>query len=176
MCDWPNSRSVAADLGRFPGAKILAFILLMASAGHPASAADTVVLGRALSDKYINKVKIECPADTICLDVWFKWVIEAERTINGPRLAGRVVAARLQHVDVTNTFLKSLRLFVLRPIDDEKQRSLLGADYYLVDMSKPSEMYCLWLDPKTEDLSTDDVFEAGEGDLRRYCFELPDRR
>jgi hypothetical protein len=82
----------------------------------------------------------------------------------------------MQHVDVTREFLKSLRLFVLRPIDDEKQRSLLGADYYLVDMSKPIEMYCLWLDPKAEGLSTDDVVESGEGNSKRHCFELQDKR
>jgi hypothetical protein len=175
MCDWPNSRWLAAGQEGFAGAVLLALALLTVAVCPQALAADTIVLGHALSDKYIDKIKIDCPADEICLDVWYRWIIEADQTVSGPRLPGRVVAAQMQHVDVTHAFLKSLRLFVLRPIDDQKQRSLLGADYYLVDMSKPSRMYCLWSDPKAEGLSIDEVFVAGEEHSSRYCFVLPGR-
>lgn len=88
-------------------------------------------------------------------------------------VAGRPIAMRMQHTTVIHSYEKRLRLFVLRAIQDPKQRALLKADYYLVDASEQFPMYCVWTDPRASGLKVDEVFEAGAAGERRYCFELP---
>jgi hypothetical protein len=114
-----------------------------------------------------------CPENSICLHSWWKWVIDIDKTVSGPRASGRIVAARMQHTSLLPANLKRFRLFVLKPIEDPKQRALLRADFYLEDFSWASTMYCLYQDPKEFGLALEDTYVAGTDDSKQYCFELP---
>ena len=141
----------------------------------PASAEDTVVLGRLWKNVPMEYVADTCPENSICLQSWWKWVIDIDKTVSGPPASGRIVAARPQHTSLYGPNLSRFRLFVLRPIVDQKQRKRLRADYYLEDVSFMTEMYCLAQNPTEFGLSPERTFISGDGEERRYCFELPDK-
>jgi len=147
-------------------------LLAIALSSQPAYAEDSVILGRALSHKYIENVETVCPPEYMCVSAWYRWALNAHTTLRGPELSGRVIAARSQHTGFVRSYEKSLRLFVLRPIDDEEQRRLLRADYYILDMSAPREMYCLDNETNQLGIAAEDKFTA-PGARDRYCFELP---
>lgn len=111
------------------------FILAFCQEATAAAAADSVVSGRAISNMYMDHVKIDCPKGDICMDAWFRWSIDVAKTLRGPSITGRVIAVRMQHSTVIPSYERRLRSFVLRPIDDPKQRALLRSDYYLVSTS-----------------------------------------
>jgi len=79
----------------------------------------------------------------------------------------------MQHTSLDPRFKKDVRLFVLRPIDDQAQRAKLRAEYYLEDMSEPRKMFCLSQDPKELGLDAERTYVAGSGDAKTHCFELP---
>lgn len=154
--------------------KIFTLLVVTLLACPQALAADTFVLGHALSNTFMDYAKIDCPAGHICLDGWSKWVIEVDTTLSGPALTGRIIAARMQHTTVHPSYRKRLRLFVIRPIENPKQRAFLRANYLLVDTSERHQMYCLWEDPKKAGLAVDKLFGGAVDGSTRYCFELPD--
>src|SRR5688572_10448947 len=132
-------------------------ILLVASGTH---AEHSVVLGRALENRWIRDVEVPCPENHICQDVWVRWVIDAKRTLNGPELRGRVTAAAIQHTEVVRSYQDRIKLFVLTPIDSPEDRRLLRADYYLSDSSKLYEMYCLDKDTDSLQVSEEKKFKS----------------
>jgi hypothetical protein len=97
-----------------------------------ARAADSVVLGRAVSNTYNPDVNT-CPAPDVCTDPFFIWEISVSRTITGPPVIGRAHASRIQHTGFVRAYMRRKRVFLLRPIDDLEQRALFHADYDLVD-------------------------------------------
>ena len=135
-----------------------------------ASAEDSVVLGRSLGHMHIEEAEINCPPEYICMDAWFRWTIKPEKTVAGPKLSGRITAARIQHTEFVRSYERTLRLFILTPIEDAEQRALLKADYLLRDVSAVHEMYCV---RNSIDLGieADEKLESEDGE--RYCFELP---
>ena len=139
-----------------------------------ARAADSVVVGRAVSNTYIPGVEGACgpiTADELCMDVWFVWKISVSRTISGPPIIGRVRASRPQHATFVRSYMRQNRLFLLRPIDDPEQRTLLQADYHLVDMS---EDQCLDARPRELNGADVQITHTERGDV--YCFVLDDKR
>jgi hypothetical protein len=139
-----------------------------------APAADSVVFGRAMSNTYIPDVDGACgplAADDVCMDVWFVWAISVKRTVGGPPVTGRVRAARAQHSQFDRRYMRSNRLFLLRPIDDPEQRALLRADYRLIDMSVDE---CLEAKPKGLDAAEIHVRHNERGDV--YCFAADGKR
>lgn len=133
---------------------------------------ESVVLGRALKNGYIEDVEIPCPPERICMDAWFRWTVTVDTTLHGPKVSGRIVAARIQHAQFVPRHQKKLRMFVLDRIEDETQRKLLRAEYYLRDMSIVHEMYCL--DSETElGIDAEDKL-TGPGIQDQYCFKLPE--
>lgn len=128
-----NPDSTEARDGELMRVWILGLLLL--GLCQEATAADSVVSGRAISNAYIDYVKIDCPKGDICMDAWFKWTIDAKKTLRGPPVTGRVAAVRMQHSTVIPSYERRLRLFVLRPIENPKWRALLRSDYYLVSTS-----------------------------------------
>jgi hypothetical protein len=94
---------------------------------------DSVVLGRGVANQYYADLR--CPTDSICLDALYKWQLQAARTIAGPSVRGRVGALIAQHTDATRKFVRSVELFVLRPIQDPVLRKASGAQYYLLSLS-----------------------------------------
>jgi hypothetical protein len=111
------------------------FTLAFCREATAVAAADSVVSGRAISNVYMDHVKIDCPKGDICMGAWFKWSIDVAKTLRGPSITGRVSAVRMQHSTVVPSYEKRLRSFVLKPIEDPKQRALLRSDYYLVSTS-----------------------------------------
>jgi hypothetical protein len=155
--------------------KSVIFLLAAVFAAHCADAADTVVIGRALDQREAPGEDNGCapPAespDTICIaHPWFQWTLSIDRTLSGPPLSGRVIAARRQHTGTIRSYLRAYRLFVVQPIEDRAERRRLGADYYLVDMSEAH--YCISSDPEELGLHVPTIVEKSNyGDT--YCFAL----
>lgn len=155
--------------------KSFSLALLAMTALSGASVADSVVLGRVASSKHADDVDVPCPEDAICLHSWWRWVINVNETLSGPKIHGRVVSARMQHTDMLRSAQRRQQLFVLKPIESDEQKNLLKADFYLEEMSAASKMYCLWTDPKQVGLDAD-AYASREGDDKRYCFELPEKQ
>ncbi len=156
----------------------------------------TVVLGK-ITRQYVIKESPPCPARIVsanepvhvnqtftveelkdgelapvCIDAWIGFVISTSTTLAGQKVAGRIRAARIQHAVIT-TFNRS-KLFVLRPIEDALMRKAIKADFYLMDLSAPNDMYCLQWDPKIYGLTEfDAAARVSIGtDESRYCFKL----
>ncbi len=149
----------------------LLFALWLACAS--AIAQDSVVVGRLVENAPMSYVPNECPENFVCLRSWWKSVIRIEKTIQGPQLTGEVDAAVLQHADLNPAFKAGVRLFVLRPITDSQQVRKFRVSYYLQEMIRPRQMYCLSRPPKEYGLDIKSVYQTGEGDSASYCFELP---
>ena len=141
---------------------------------QPVVAADIVVLGRLVENEPMEYVPDECPENYICLRSWWKSVVNVRKTVHGPYLSGRVAAAVMQHTSMTPRYKRSLRLFVLKPIEDPAQRAKLRVDYYLDDVSEAYQMFCLRQDPKESGLKVEETYVAGTDDSKSYCFELPE--
>jgi hypothetical protein len=149
---------------------------------NAAWAAASVVLGRAVDQDDIEGLdngcesaeptKVERDFDTICLGYhWFQWTLSISRTLSGPKIEGRVVAAQQQHTWIQRSYQRAFRLFVLRPIDERAERERLGAEYYLVEASEPH--YCIDTDPQELDLDLGGVLVDDSGSRPTYCFSLP---
>jgi len=151
---------------------VLLVLVLAIMAPGAAGAADSVVIGRALSnaDTYIE---LACPENSICMDTWILWVISADQTLAGPQVHGRIRAVRIQHTTYIDSYLRQLRLFVLKPIEDAESRALFHADYYLQDVSAVHQMYCIDHKPADIGVKADDVFARSDAEHSKYCFEIP---
>lgn len=146
------------------GLIILAFSAEVAAA----TATDSLVSGHAISNTYMDYVKIDCPKGDICMDVWFRWTIDVEKTVDGPRVEGRIIAVRLQHTTVTGSYESRLRFFVLRPIQDPKWRALLRADYYLISTSLPERITEVHLTVLSSGICSVDRHKMNCSDISRY--------
>ena len=106
------------------------------------------------------------------MDAWFHWQIKTQRVIKGPKLRGRIIAARTQHAGYTRQFTKELRLFAVRPITDANVRAKLKADFFLQDMSVAHEVFCL--SSEIEVMVEDRHILLPKADGKTRCFGLPD--
>ena len=154
--------------------KFAVAIVLAVLTGQVSAADNIVVLGKLVYNEPMEYVPDECPEDSICLRSWWKSIVNVQKTIHGSAVSGRVAAAVMQHTLLNDRYKKSVRLFVLRPIDDPKQRAKLRVDYYLESMSEPYQMFCLSQDPKESGLDTKETYIAGTNDEKIFCFELPE--
>jgi hypothetical protein len=135
----------------------------------PARASETLVVGRASSQKIIENVEVPCPDDHICMHGWNRWVITIHRTVAGPPVSGRVRLAVIEHGLYGPDALKRFRAFVIAPIEDPEKRKLLGAEYYLLDRAVLHEVVCF--DRKPQMVEEDELFfgrAAGDG---QYCID-----
>lgn len=144
-------------------------ILCLSTLDSNAEDIDTVFVGRVISQKYSN-VKLHCPENTICMNVWYKWTLKVERVISGSQIRGRIVAFRMQHGDYTKAYLDNLKLFVIRPIKDAETKALLSGEYILVDKSIENKMYCLNQSPTELGLMNVDAYISSEKTSSKYCF------
>jgi hypothetical protein len=155
--------------------KLVAAFVCAIGLSQAAHGSDSVVWGRAVKNQALPDVESPCgePApDTICMVGWYRWTLVVDRTISGPSVAGRVVAANTQHTSVAPSAYRRARVFVLRPIDDPAERRRLRADYFLIDASWPH--YCLQGDPADLGLTVDYEY-VGRGDEGEvHCFPLPE--
>jgi hypothetical protein len=102
----------------------------------------------------------------------YLWEFDAKRTVTGPPVGGRVRVLATQHTDATSKFVRSVELFVVRPIDDPAVREAYGAEYYLVGLSPRYERstYCLPVNPTDIGLSMPSSEVTVEPDSGYYCF------
>jgi hypothetical protein len=134
--------------------------------GTPVFADDSVIIGRGISNSF--QFKVDCPADWLCVDAQYLWVLSADRTVVGPPIEGKVRAIAIQHVDATQTYVNSVELFVLSRISGP---SPSGADFWIVALSPryPDGRYCLSVDPSAIGLRLDPAkVSAHDGS---YCFD-----
>jgi hypothetical protein len=143
----------------------------------PAVAEDSVVLGHGISNAFLSRQACPQPTDTkfaaICMDANYVWVLDAVHTVAGPSVSGRVRAIASQHVDATDQFVKSVEIFVLRPIDDSALQKSSGATYYLVSLSARdvNGKYCLSVAPKDEGLKLDASEISVDPASGYFCFQ-----
>lgn len=154
--------------------KLFAALVLLALT-EGASAADIVVIGKLLKNEPMSYIADDCPADSICLKSWWISTIRVNRTIQGKLPSHRLVVAGLQHSDLKRGYKKAVRLFVLREIEDPKERIRLRASYYLIEMARSERMFCLSKDPSEFGLNVGETLSSSdEARNRQYCFELPE--
>jgi len=144
---------------------VLAALLAVGLPPLTASAASTVFLGQGKSQAYTGYA--DCPPDSFCWHVWYRWKIRVERTLTGPQLPASIVAVMSQHTGLVRPYPH--RVFVVSPIEDPETRARLHADYFVDDMATAAAMQCMELDPRQLGLDVQ-VFANGDG---TYCFEVP---
>lgn len=132
-----------------------------------ARAQTTIAIGRAIEHESID-VPIDCPADAICMDGWFRYTLRIERTVTGPKPAPRVRAVHMQHTGYVRRYLRELRVFVLRPITDAAERRRFGADYFLDSVAAETGFYCFRTRLPELDVDPDDVVTGADG---RVCVD-----
>ena len=122
-----------------------------------APAADSVVVGHGISNSYFSDAR--CAPDLICMEARYLWILDVRRTVSGPSVVGRIRVVASQHTDANEQFVKSVELFVLKPIDDSSLQRTSGARYYLVALSArdSSGNYCLSVDPGGAGLKLDSL-------------------
>jgi hypothetical protein len=136
----------------------------------PALSAESVVLGKGISNVYAAPVT--CPENSLCMDSTFLWVFRAKTTVSGPVIKGTIRVVASQHVDARTTFVKSVELFVVRPIEDAAVRKEFGAEFYLVSLSPryKGDKYCLTVNPNDVGLKLPIAQVAFDSDSGVYCF------
>jgi hypothetical protein len=148
------------------------FLLMSALGMVSTAAADSVVLGKGISNKHAGDLM--CPQNGICLDSVYLWELEAKRTVSGAPISGRVKALATQHTDATPEFARSVEIFVMRPIDDQAVRERYRADYYILALSPRHDgsMYCLAIDPKEAGLEIADSQVSVDSTSGYFCFAI----
>jgi len=155
--------------------RFVAFLGAIAIAS-PAFAEDSVVLGHGVSNAFLSRQPCPQPADKrlerICMDANYTWILDAVRTVAGPRIRGRVRAVASQHTAASAQFVKSVELFVVRPIEDPAIRRTDKATYYLVALSPLDSQgrYCLSVSPTEVGLTLDPAAVKADAASGYFCF------
>jgi len=143
-------------------------VFAFATLASSAFGADSVVVGRAISNTY--SAGLPCGENEICLDSIYLWVIDPAKALAGPKINGRITAETYQHVGVNRHYLRSLRLFVLRPLTEIRDARASDAKYYLVASSPiyKDGSYCISVDPTELGLALKNVRTGSDG---TFCFD-----
>jgi hypothetical protein len=141
--------------------------LLVAGQGW---AADTVLVGTGLTNSYVSAG--DCSPGAICLDAVYVWELEAKRVVAGPAVEGRIRALSAQHVGATPKYVRSVEVFVLRPVDNAQQRRDYGVTHALVALSPRyrGSRYCLSINPSEIGLKVPKEKISVEPGSGNYCF------
>ncbi len=153
----------------------LLFFLVGVFATSSAFSADSVVIGRGIKNYFL--LVPPCPQDpdsglvAICMDAEYVWELKANRSLVGPNIEGTVRAISYQHTEAKSEYVRSVELFVLRPISDPRIQNSSHAAYYMVESSPryADDFYCLE-DPIGLGLAIQesDIIVNGNGDR---CFK-----
>lgn len=148
----------------------VALLLIGGLVAASATAAESVVLGKGVSNAHAADVA--CTDIRSCMQSVYVWEFDADRTIAGPPVIGRVKVVATQHTDATSKFVRSVELFVVRRIDDPAVRKAYGAEYFLVGLSPRYERstYCLPVNPTDIGLNIPTSEVSVESDSGYYCF------
>jgi len=131
---------------------------------------DSVVLGSAVSNKYL--VSAACDPGDLCMDSYYLWVMDARKTVAGPPVKGRIMVMAAQHAEATSKFVRSVRLFVVSRINNAETRRNSKADYSLLAASPLYEggRYCLPMNPNSVGLPIEASHIVQESDSGFFCF------
>ena len=150
--------------------RLAAVVAIGLTAGGQAPAADSVVIGHGISNSFFSDAP--CAPDLICMAARYLWILDVRRTVSGPSVVGRIRVVASQHTDANEQFVKSVELFVLKPIDDSSLQRTSGARYYLVALSArdSSGNYCLSVDPGGAGLKLDSLQVSVDAKSGFFCF------
>lgn len=137
----------------------------------PAAAAGinaSVVLGHGVSNTFFSKAS--CARDSVCLDSWYVWKITVTQTVAGAAVPGIVSVLAEQHTEATTEFVRSVELFVLRPVTDAALSAASHSNFEVLAMSARDDhgRYCLPFTPSDVGLKLAPTEVDHSGD--RYCF------
>lgn len=120
---------------------LVSFLIVLMALPCAAQQGETVFCGRSLGHEGLDDVEVNCPENAICLHGWFRWRLKVDRVLSGNSLPSHLVAARTQHGAFRQAYEMQLRRFSVKSIEDEGQRRLLGADYYLMELPAVNEEF-----------------------------------
>lgn len=132
---------------------------------------DSIVLGRGISNEYISD--LPCPQGFICLDSMYLWEFAAKRTVVGPAVKGKVRFLAEQHTEALPKYVRSVELFILRPIEDKSVVESTGAHYYLLSLSPRYDngTFCVSVDPLEAGLKLARSDVTVDPDSGYHCFK-----
>lgn len=132
---------------------------------------DSVVLGRGISNEFVFNPP--CPEGSICLNSMYLWEFSAKRTVAGPTVKGKVRFLAAQHMDAAPKYVRSVELFILRPIEDKRVVESTGAHYYLRSLSPRFDngTYCVSVDPLEAGLELTKSDVTVDPDSGYHCFK-----
>jgi len=147
-----------------------ALFALACIAAMPALAVDSVVLGRGVSNDFF--AEIECSPTDLCMDSFYIWELDAKQTLAGPKVTGRVRAVIAVHTSATSKYVKSVELFVLRPVENFEANDSKSPAFNLVALSRryAGGKYCLDVDPLSVGLEV----ESTRSTNGLFCFRRAD--
>lgn len=126
-----------------------------------------IVAGYGVENSQMD-IQDECPKDTICPDLWFRYVVNVKKAIKG-KVEGQLIAVRKQHGELEMN-KGEVSIFILRKIDDHNLQKKLKAKFYLEEYSRPKTVYCF--DSKLENLglvTDDEITFTPSGMWETYC-------
>jgi hypothetical protein len=131
----------------------------------PAEGEASVVLGRALTNAHVPA--LACP-EASCWESAYAWDLEASRTLAGPDVRGRVRAVISAHGAANSKYVRSIELFVIRPLASDEVRITTGATHVVVAVATRTRegKYCLPTDPRSLGLNVD----SRQNDYGDFCF------
>jgi hypothetical protein len=106
------------------------------------------------------------------MDSLYVWELDAKRTVVGPTITGRVRAVVSVHALATSEFVRSVELFVLRPVEKSEADDPRSPTFSLLALSPryPGGKYCLYMDPRSVGLEV----ETSTSSDGMFCFRRSD--
>lgn len=98
-----------------------------------------IVAGYGMENLQMD-IQDECPKDTICPNLWFRYAINVKKAIKG-KAEGQLIAVRKQHGKLEMDE-EEVSIFVLSKIEDINLQKKLKAKFYVEEYSKPKTVYC----------------------------------
>lgn len=100
----------------------------------------------------------------------YVWQVKARRTLSGPIVRGKIRVIAASHAQPTDSYLKTVQLFVLAPVVGDGVAS--GAPEYSLIASSPlyrHDRYCIWPKPSEIAIPLSDA-EVVRNEHGAYCF------
>ncbi len=128
-----------------------------------------IVAGYGLENLQMD-IQDECPKDTICPNLWFRYVINVKKAIKG-NAEGQLIAVRKQHGELEMD-RGEVSIFILSKIDDSNLQKKLNAEFYVEEYSKPKTVYCFNSELEHIGLVTEDeITYTPSGMWKTHCIK-----
>jgi hypothetical protein len=128
-----------------------------------------IVAGYGLENLQMD-IQDECPKDTICPNLWFRYVINVKKAIKG-KAEGQLIAVRKQHGKLEMDS-GEVSIFILSKIDDINLQKKLKAKFYVEEYSTPKTVYCFKSELEHIGLVTEDeITYTPSGMWKTHCIK-----